>query len=241
MKADLALYTERRSAIKKYSCEELDVKPFERDMRQLINMYIHADAATDSGTLSSVSLTDLIIKSGIHEAIAKALNAKGNLSKKSVAETIINNVRKTIIKEQLTDPRFYTDMSKLLDDLIAEQKDSDAEYEQFLKDAEALFMKMHAKGAGTYPLRLHGNPRGIVVYRNLPSFPATKFVCPTDDEDRAVLALEIESTMWEMAPAHWKGVPERETDVKNALYPVMNKDKAATLALFELLKNQPGS
>jgi type I restriction enzyme R subunit len=46
------------------------------------------------------------VQSGIHDAIAKKLNAKGNLSKTAIAEGIINNVRKTIIREQLTDPKF---------------------------------------------------------------------------------------------------------------------------------------
>lgn len=39
------------------------------------------------------------------------------------ATVTINNVRKTIIREQLTDPRFYEAMSKLLDDLIKQKRD----------------------------------------------------------------------------------------------------------------------
>ena len=64
------------------------------------------------------ALTELIIETGIHDAIARKLNDKGKLSKNAVAEGIINNVRKTIIRDQLTDPRFYDQMSKLLEDLI---------------------------------------------------------------------------------------------------------------------------
>ena len=44
---------------------------------------------------------------GIHDAIARKLNEKGKLSKNAIAEGIINNVRKTIIRDQLTDPAFY--------------------------------------------------------------------------------------------------------------------------------------
>ncbi len=69
-----------------------------------------------------MSLTELIIKTGIHDAIAKKLNEKGKLSKNADAEGIINNVRKTIIRDQLTDPRFYAQMSKLLDDLIKQSR-----------------------------------------------------------------------------------------------------------------------
>ena len=47
--------------------------------------------------------------------------------------------------------------------------------------------------------------------------------------------------MRESAPAGWKGDSAREAQVLNALYPVMNRDEASTVALFELLKNQPGN
>lgn len=42
------------------------------------------------------------------------------------------------------------------------------------------------------------------------------------------------------APAGWKGDQAREAQVKNALYPLLDCDCEATLALFELVKNQPG-
>jgi type I restriction enzyme R subunit len=107
MEKEAQFYTDTRAAIKKHSGEELDIKPYEADMRHLINTYIQADPATDLGNLSSVSLTELIIETGIHDAIARKLNEKGKLSKNAIAEGIINNVRKTIIRDQLTDPRFY--------------------------------------------------------------------------------------------------------------------------------------
>ena len=70
----------------------------------------------------SDSVFPLIIETGIHDAIARKLNEKGKLSNKAIAEGIINNVRKVIIQERLTDPRFYEQMSKLLQDLIKQGK-----------------------------------------------------------------------------------------------------------------------
>jgi type I restriction enzyme, R subunit len=113
-------YGEIRSAIKKHSGDELDIKPYEADMRHLLNTYVQADPATKLGELGEMSLTELIVETGIHDAIARKLNESGKLSKNSIAEGIINNVRKTIIREQLTDPMFYSEMSKLLEDLIAQ-------------------------------------------------------------------------------------------------------------------------
>ena len=42
-----------------------------------------------------------------------------------------NNVRKTVIREQLTDPRFYAEMSELLDDLIKQKRDDTDSYKNF--------------------------------------------------------------------------------------------------------------
>ena len=43
-------------------------------------------------------------------------------SKNAIAEGIINNVCKTIIRDQLMDPRFYEQLSKLLDDLVRQSR-----------------------------------------------------------------------------------------------------------------------
>src|ERR1035437_340846 len=114
-----------------------------------------------------MSLTDIIIQTGIHDAIARKLNEKGKLTRNAIAEGIINNVRKTIIRDQLTDPRFYDEMSKLLDDLIKQKRADTAAYEAFLQNAEALVRRLTRKDptAGV-PTVLHGNPEAIVIYNN---------------------------------------------------------------------------
>ncbi len=248
LQKDVEFYSDIRSAMKKHSGEELDIKPFEADMRHLINTYIQADSATELGNLSSLSLTELIIETGIHDAIAKKLNAKGNLSRNSISDGIINNVSKTIIRDQLTDPRFYAEMSKLLDDLIKQKREETISYEEFLKKIEELVKKM-AKGHGDEetPNDLHGNQSAIVVYMKLPEILETE---PKIDainnplseygDRRLLLTLQIDRVMREEAPAGWNGDEAREAQVQNALFPIMNKNRAATNALFEILKNIPG-
>ncbi|MBC7379260.1 MAG: hypothetical protein H7346_17710, partial [Burkholderiaceae bacterium] len=44
----------------------------------------------------------------------------------------------------------------------------------------------------------------------------------------------------ERAPAGWKGDSAREAQVKNAIFPILKRNKAATMAIFEIIKNQPG-
>jgi type I restriction enzyme R subunit len=247
---DVAFYSEIRSAIKKHSGEELDIKPYEADMRHLLNTYVQADPATDLGELGEMSLTELIIETGIHDAIARKLNEKGRLSKNSIAEGIINNVRKTIIREQLTDPRFYEQMSQLLDDLIKQSRADAAAYEEFLRKAEALVKRLAAKQPDeNLPAALHGKREATVIYNNLPRILALGIAAradrvaessPDNGEEHLRMALEIDLVMRERAPAGWKGDQAREAQVLNALFPLLDRNREATLALFELVKNQPG-
>jgi len=241
IKGEVEFYAGIRASIKKHAGEELDIKPFEADMRHLLNTYVQADAAANLGDLGALSLTELIVQTGIHDAIAKKLNEKGNLSKKAIAEGIINNVRKTIIRDQLTDPKFYEQMSKLLDDLIAQSRTDAEAYEEFLRKAEALVRKLAEKRPDPgLPLALHGNPEATVLYNNLDSIPATSFRYPSADEDKAALALRLDLVVRERAPAEWKGDETRERTVQNAIYPLLDRDREATQALFDIIKNQPG-
>ena len=249
LQKEVASYVEIRSAIKKHSGEELDIKPFEADMRHLINTYIQADPAAELGELGELSLTELIIETGIHDAIARKLNAQGKLSKNAIAEGIINNVRKTIIRNQLTDPRFYAQMSTLLDDLIKQSRADTAAYEEFLRKAEDLVKRLAAKQPDKgLPAALHGKHEATVIFNNLPQILAAKSSgatvtakpCPDYGEERVKLALEIDRVMRERAPAGWKGDQAREAQVLNALFPLLGRDREATLALFEIIKNQPG-
>ncbi len=197
------------------------------------------------GELDKIPLTELIIETGIHDAIARKLNEKGKLSRNAIAEGIINNVRKTIIREQLTDPRFYEQMSKLLDDLIKQSRADTAAYEEFLRKAEDLVKRLAAKQPQDgVPAALHGNREATVIFNNLPRILAVgngalQVAEPRPGKELVELALQIDRAIREQAPAGWKGDQAREAQVLNALFPLLDRNREATLALFELVKNQP--
>ncbi len=241
--------TEVRAAIKNHAGEELDIKPYEADMRHLINTYIHADDVRPLGDGASMSLTDLIIKTGMHDAIAQKLNAKGTASKNTVAEGIINNIRKTIIRDQLTDPKFYERMSKLLDDLIAQRRDDTEAYEAFLLSAERLVQNLaHGQADDGIPAALKGNREAAVLYNNLRSIGVAQ---PSDDLMAAEpvaeygdtilhMALKLDRALKTEAPAMWRGDQAKESVVLNAIHRILGQGREVTLAVYEIVKNQPG-
>jgi type I restriction enzyme, R subunit len=247
LEQETKFYTGIRASIKNHSGEELDIKPFEADMRHLINCYVLADATNPLGDLSSLSLTELIVKTDIHDAIAKKMNEK-SLSRNAIAEGIINNVRKTIIRDQLTDPMFYEEMSKLLDDLIKQKRSDTESYEQFLKKAEALAKRLaNGRSDNEVPAALHGNKEATVLYNNLPSVLAASAPQGTAAEQSPVvgyecldLAMKLDKAIRDQAPAGWKGDSAKEAQVLNAIFPIMKKNAAATRGIFEIIKNQSG-
>jgi type I restriction enzyme R subunit len=196
-----------------------------------------------------MSLTELIIETGIHDAIAKKLNEKGKLSKNAIAEGIINNVRKTIIRDQLTDPKFYEQMSKLLDDLIKQSRADTAAYEEFLRKAEdageaaggQAARRRHARGAAW-------QARGDVIYNNLPRIlaaaAATSFAGGPSAggvrQTSASAGARDRPVMRERGACGLEGRPGARGAGLNALFPLLTANRAATLALFEIVKNQPG-
>ncbi len=137
-------------------------------------------------------------------------------------------------------------MSRLLDDLIAQSRADAVAYEAFLKKAEELAQRMAKKNAvAGVPTVLHGKSEAIVIYNNLPSILAARASVRREKniqekEERAALALQIDQAMRENAPAGWKGDDTREKQVLNALFPIMSRDRTATLAIFEIIKNQRG-
>ncbi len=246
LNAEVVFFSDVRDAIKRHAGEELDIKPFESDMRHLINTYIQADSATGLGSMDSYSLVELIIKTGVHDAIAQKLNEKGKLSNNAVAEGIINNVRKTIIRDQLTDPRFYEQLSKLLEDLINDWRNETLSYQGFLEQAELLVKKMgQGQGSGEIPAKLQGNRAALVLYNNLPDILASNGdAWAVDDDapdrkDRLLgITLDIDKVMLNEAPADWNGDSARESQILNALFKVLGRNRNATSAVFELIKQQ---
>ena len=140
-------------------------------------------------------------------------------------------------------------MSKLLDDLIKQSRTDAAAYEEFLRKAEALVKRLAARQPEEgVPTALRGKREAIAIYNNLPRILAARGIAASRvaepraeyGDERLRLALDIDRAMRERAPAGWKGDQAREAQVLNALFPLLDRNREATMALFELVKNQPG-
>lgn len=111
-------YLNIREIVRRASGETSDLKPYEADMRYLIDTYIEADAAKKVFSSGNVGLLELIEQLGIEKAVDDYFGTRGDI----VAETIENNIRKKIVTNQLSDPVYFEEMSALLQEVIDARK-----------------------------------------------------------------------------------------------------------------------
>ncbi len=209
-------YLRVREVIRRASGEELDLKPFEADMRHLIDTYIQADEPRKISPFDDIGLLDLIVNSGIAAAIeGKLSDLSGNQD--SIAETIENNVRSKIIKDKLTDPAFYESMSALLDEIIAARRAKAIEYAEYLKKIAELAKRVQ-QGKGDETPRSLDTPGKLALFNNL-----------GQDES---LALEVDKALKAARPDGWRNVLPKESVIKRCLFEVLgNKDQVERIFL----------
>lgn len=221
IKQQLDHYLNLREVIRKASGEHIDLKPYEADMRHLLDTYIEADDARKISPFDNIGLLELIVKSGIAEAIAGQLGGlKGN--KDAIAETIENNVRSKIIKEHLTDPAFYERMSKLLDEIIIARREKAIEYEEYLNSIAALSAQVMAGTSAETPAELN-TPGKRALWNNL-----------GQNEE---LALAIDAAVMAVRNDNWRGHQAREQNIKRAIYDIL-QDEEAVDRIFPVIKAQ---
>jgi type I restriction enzyme R subunit len=222
IKQDLKRYLDLREIIRKASGETIDLKAYEADMRHLIDTYIEADEPRKISPFDDMSLLDLIVKTGIANAI-NSLPGGIKSNKDAVAETIANNVRSKIVKDHLNDPAFYDRMSALLDEIIADLRAKRIEYEEYLKRIAALAKQVHAGQADNTPKQLN-TPGRRALYSNL----------GRNEE----LALQIDETVRRVRPDDWRGHQARENEIKRALLPLLSNDECEVERVFLIIKQQ---
>jgi len=234
IKDQVAHYLSVRQIIRNASGETLDLKAYEADMRHLIDTYIEADEPRKISPFDNLSLTQLIVKSGIANAIATRLGGLRNDA--AIAETIENNVRRKIIKEQLTDPAYYDKMSTLLDEIIAVRKARAIEYEEYLKRIAELALRVEAGAEEDTPREVRDRPALRALYNNLKN---GGHAAARVSEPRAALdlALKVDEAVRKARFDAWRGIQAREQMIKRALYGVLG-DEAEVERIFLIVKAQ---
>ena len=222
IKATVDSYTEHRNSIKAASGDYIDLKKYEPEMRQLLDMYLSADPSRTISNFGDATLLQIIVEQGIEEATGKLPNAIRN-SKEAMAETLEANMRKVITQEMPINPVYYEKMSVLLLELIKQRKNGAIKYAEFLKKVEELAKNIQPNARKSeYPNNIN-TPAKQALYDNL-----------EQDEE---LAIVMDSEIQYVKKDNWIGNTIKEREVRIAIAKHID-DSAKVDEILEIIKNQ---
>lgn len=215
-------YEQVRTEIKLASGDYIDLRKYEPAMRTLIDRYITASESEKLSAFDDFGLVDLIIKKG--ENFVKELPDSIKKNRESVAATIENNVRRLIVEEMPTNPKYFLKMSEILDDLVRRKKQSDHEYQEYLKNIVELTKQVrHPEESSHYPSTMN-NPARRALYDNL--------------ENNEELAIRIDKAIQKYAPADFRGNVIKERKVKQLIAEIIGNDDVRIKSIFDIIVNQ---
>ncbi|HCT9737876.1 TPA: HsdR family type I site-specific deoxyribonuclease [Morganella morganii] len=203
IRAEVAKFDRLRYDIKLTSGDLLDMKRFEPAMRHLLDMYVRADGSEVLMDFEELSLIELIVEKGA--AATAALPDEIRNNQDAMAETIENNVRKTIVDENPVNPKYYGRMSLLLDELITLRRQNALDYQQYLeriRDLSKQVIRPEQTNGASYPETMDTQAKRA-FYDNF-----------GHDE---VLATRIDTTIRYTKKAEWIGDRFKERELARAL------------------------
>lgn len=221
IKERLDYYFKLREFIRHASGEKIDLKAYEADMRYLIDTYIQADPSVVISPFSDMSLLEVIVKSGIAEAI-NSLPKGTQKNEKAISETIENNVRSKITEDYLLNPAYFAQMSTLLDEIIQQRKKEAIDYAGYLKQVAELAKKVMDGQTPDTPDSLDTLAKRA-LYHNLGQNEA--------------LALQVDTAVKTSKQAMWRDNIAKENVIKAAIYKILNNIDEVN-RIFEIIKQQ---
>ncbi|MDM1020433.1 type I restriction endonuclease subunit R [Acinetobacter sp. VNK23] len=223
IRAEVIHFEKVRDEVKIASGDLLDMKRFEPAMRHLLDMYIRAEDSEVLMDFEELGLIELIVEKGTDALDALPKDIRND--EQAMAETIENNVRKTIIDENPVNPKYYEQMSVLLDELIELRRQKAIEYQEYLKRIRDLSSKIIRLEQSTahYPSSMDSNAKRA-LYDNFGK-----------DE---VLATKIDSVIRYTKKADWVGDKFKEREIAFAIQQDTKGYDLDMQSVMELVKAQ---
>ena len=231
IKDEVDHYEKVSQEIKLASGDYVDLKAYEPDMRHLIDTYIRAEESETLSTLGDIPLVQLIVENGV--AVLDQLPEGIRTNRAATAAAIENNLRRLIVDKSEVNPKYYENMSNLLDDIIQEHRQEVIDYREYLSQIEELSRQVTEPEDQTgYPPDINTGPLRA-FFDNLDDLP---------EDLRAAAARAIDDAIRRTKRDNWRETRVKKNQVRNAIARVVQEEfsdyNLDINALFKLAVNQ---
>ena len=239
IKAEVDHYEKVRQEIKLASGDYIDLKVYEPAMRHLLDTYIRAEESEQLSGFDDLTLVQLIVERG--EEAVEALPAGIRKSRAAVAETIENNVRRLIIDETEVNPKYYENMSELLEALIRQRKQEAINYKEYLAQIVDLTRKINQPETQvSYPVSINNAALRALFDNLVVLVPTARESLGTelDVDVREAKVLALDRAIRRVKKADWRGHKVKEREVRNAIHAELGGNESLVSEIFEIVKAQ---
>lgn len=223
IKEEVKYYEHLRAEIKLASGDAIDLKAYEPAMRHLIDTYIGAEESKVISAFDDMTLVEMIVERG--EDAVNVLPESIRTNPEAMAETIENNIRKVIIDERPTNPKYFEKMSVLLNELVEQRKQEAEDYAAHLKKLIELTKKVKKPSTSShYPPTVDTQAKRS-LYDNL-----------GQDEN---LAIMLDAQVKYTKKDNWRSHPLKRKEVKKAIEKILPDEMKENIEdLFKIVEEQ---
>ena len=231
IKEEVKNYEYIRQQVKLASGDYIDLKMYEPDMRHLLDNYVHADDSELLTDFDNIPLVQLIVNNGAEEAVQN-LPEGIRTNQEAMSAAIDNNIRRVIVDRTEVNPKYYEEMSRLLDELIEQRRQEKIDYQQYLSKVTELSKKVTDPPTEAYPPGI-GTAARQAFFDNLGD--------DIPDDLKAEIAIAIDASIKDERSDAWRGNRIKELEVRNAIEMVVDEYPNITIdvdKIFNIAKNQ---
>ena len=232
LRNEITNYNKIKEMIKLASYDYIDLKPYESDMRYILDTYVMAEDSTIISELENMSLVELLLSSYTKSPINQIVDGlPGDDNAKS--EIIENNLAYEIVKRKSSNEVYYGKLSEMLEEVIEQRKIGVISYENYLKEVTKIAQNIiHPEDSDDYPDYIKDSEAKRAIYDYL-------------GDEGGDLAYKLDGAIKTSIQPDWMTNKQKQNKIKGSIYDVLcehGKDENLadnlTEEIFDIVKSQ---
>jgi type I restriction enzyme R subunit len=230
LRTEISNYNRVKEMIRLASCDYIDLKPYEADMRYILDTYIRANDSTVVSKLGNMSLVELLLSGKTTTPADLVKDLPGDDAAK--AETIENNLKHEIVKKMGGNSVYYGKLSEMLQKIIDQRKIEALSYDEYLRQvvelAEAI---LHPESSMDYPDEVKDSAARRALYDFF--------------DKNTELAVAVDKAVRTALRPDWKKNFQKQQNIRGAIYQKLmdngysEEDAASTSSvIFDMAQRQ---